>query len=108
MEPFWCNEVSMHVLHLALVYYHFLPLCCFVFLKRFVNCYFMCMNVLLGMYVSVLHVCVPVETRRGHWLSWDGSYGLLKATVWFWEPNLSSFLTNEPSLQAMLYFLNVF
>lgn len=40
---------------------------------------------------------VPIEARRGHWITWNWSYQQLGATMWCWELNVAA-LEEKPVL----------
>lgn len=59
-----------------------------------------------------MHVCVPVcsvplEARRGHWITWTWSYKQLWAAMWCWELNVVALeekpvlLTIRPCLRVL-------
>lgn len=57
----------------------------------------MCMQVYTSGYI-------PVEAREGAGFPGTGVMDYYKSPCGCWELDLSSFLTNEPSLQAVLFF----
>lgn len=78
------------------------------------SCFFF--KVYVFLYVWVLLVCMQVycmgvyqwNPEEGTGFPGTGVMDYYKSPCGCWELDLSSFLTNEPSLQAVLLFLNVF
>lgn len=60
----------------------------FLILKKMWSLFYV--NGCLLPHMSVPVHSVPIEARRGHWITWNWSYQQLGATMWCWELNVAA------------------